>query len=148
MREYIKKYSEQFGIPEGLICAIIQVESSQNPYAIRYEPNYKYLHQPEHYSKKHLVSFDTEVNAQKTSWGPMQVMGGTARWLGFDKSYLSQLLEPEFGLYYGAMYLKKQYDKYQDWTAAIVAYNAGSAQKIDGVYANQSYVDKVLQNWR
>ena len=72
-----------------------------------------------------------------------------ARELGFDGRFLSELTNPDIGIKYGAMHLKNQYNRYNDWTDAIAAYNAGSARKKDnGDYVNQIYVDKVLKNWR
>lgn len=149
MDKYIEKYSREYGIPAALIRAIISVESGRDNYAIRYEPYYQWLYQPEYYAKKHYITVSTETMAQKTSWGPMQVMGAVARELGFDGRFLSELTDPDVGIKYGTMHLKNQYNRYNDWTDAIAAYNAGSARKKDdGKYVNQIYVDKVLKNWR
>lgn len=53
----------------------------------------------------------------------------------------------QYNMEVGAAYLKSRYDRYQNWTKAIAAYNAGSI-KYDkkGRIANQAYVDLVKKN--
>ena len=142
----IKKYAEQYGIPPGLIKAIIEVESSGNPFAMRYEDHYRWLVEP--FSQFHWHA-ETEKQAQKTSWGLMQIMGAVARERGFKGSYLSELSKPELGIKFGCKHLKYNYNRYNDWNDAISAFNQGSNRKNEhGEYENQIYVDKVLKNWK
>lgn len=53
----------------------------------------------------------------------------------------------QYNIEVGAAYLKSHFDRYDNWTKAIAAYNAGSI-KYDqkGHIANQSYVDLVKMN--
>ena len=146
MQEYIKKYSERYGIPPGLIKAIIEVESSGNTYAMRYEDHYRWLVEP--FTQFHWHA-ETEKQAQKTSWGAMQIMGAVARERGFKGRYLSELSKPELGIKFGCKHLKWNYNRYNDWNDAISAFNQGSNRKNEhGEYENQIYVDKVLRNWK
>lgn len=146
MEKLIKKYSNKYGIPAGLIKSIIEAESSGNTYAMRYEKNWKWFDEP-------LTRFhwheSTERQAQKFSWGLMQIMGAVARERGFEGRFLSELTKPELGIKFGCKHLKWNYKRYGNWSDAISAYNQGNNRKDDeGNYENQNYVDKVLRNWK
>jgi len=142
--EAVEKYSEQYDVPKDLINAIIEVESSGNSYAVRYEKNYRWLAKP--LGKYHWHT-PTEKISQKTSWGLMQIMGAVARERGFEGKYLAELCNPEMGVKYGVKHLKWQYKRYGNWEDAVSAYNQGNNKKINGEYKNQSYVDKVMRLW-
>lgn len=138
----IAKYSAQYGIPADLLRAVIQVESGGNPWAIRYEPRYRWLYNDARPVRG--VSADTEREAQKTSWGLMQVMGAVARERGFDKPFLSELCDPSKGMEYGCKHLAAYYRRHGDWERAVVSYNAGSPRRReDGRWVNQAYLDKI-----
>ena len=132
----------QFSLAPNLVRAICEVESSFNPWAYRYEPQYKYL------VGDKLTMSETERIGQMCSWGLMQVMGGVARESGF-RGYLPQLCDPNIGLNYGCKHLAKFFTKYLNWPDAIASYNAGSPRKnlADGGYVNQVYVDRVYRAW-
>lgn len=78
----------------------------------------------------------------------MQLMGGTARGLGFE-GHIAELVDPATGLEYGCRYLAKQMTRYPAIPHAIAAYNAGSYRDSngDGFADNQDYVDKVMGFW-
>ncbi len=151
----IKDKAMKYGLPAGLVKAIVKVESIDNPYAIRYEPHYRWLYKVDNFSSG-LQSKKTEEIAQKTSWGAMQVMGAVARELGFKKTFLSELTNPEYGIEYGCKHLfnlKRRFSMSDCLSVfcdrKIAAYNAGSPRfKKNGQYVNQSYVDKVLKEWK
>lgn len=130
-------------LPWELVHAICEIESSLNPFAMRYEPNYKWLTaDPAHLSP-------TERVGQMISWGPMQVMGAVARSYGFT-GYFPALCTFPTGLTYGCLHLAHFHAKYSLWTDVIAAYNAGSPRRTpDGrQFVNQFYVDKVLRAWQ
>ena len=131
------------GLDPLLVQAMVTIESAGNPWAMRYEPGYTWLIPYSH----PLVSEQTELTQQRTSWGLMQVMGATARELGCDAPYLACLCAPAVGLEFGCRYLARQLKRYDgDVQDAVAAYNAGSARRNrEGQYVNEAYVRKV---WR
>lgn len=145
----IHKYSEENSLDPLMVMAIIQVESGGFQFATRFEPGWKYWHQIDQFCKltKPPITFDTERTHQQTSWGLMQIMGSVAREHGFD-GHLPQLCDPELNIKYGCKHLKRlRRASYTDLDQ-IAAYNAGSAKKLaNGVYVNQSYVNKVAEQW-
>lgn len=128
-----------------LLLAILEVESSNGKNLMREEPQYKWLHKPKEWAKKFGLSEEIEIDQQKKSYGPLQIMGATARELGFEGDDLYELRGRE-GIRYGIRYFRKQKKRYSNWMDAVAAYNAGSAKKKkDGTYENQQYVDKVVR---
>lgn len=136
--------ANDFGIPPMLVAAIVYQESRGFVYAVRVEPNFPYLHRPEHFAKYQRITVETEKALQKQSFGLMQIMGGTARWLGFEGA-LPALYKPENNLYWGCKYLAYLKDKYSVTEDFVAAFNAGSPKiNKDGSYKNQNYVDSVM----
>ena len=106
------------GLDPYLVAAIVKQESSGRPEAIRFEPGSRLavdvrtwapcrpLAESEVASARppagwHSVSpcsIATEWAAQRTSWGLMQVLGATARDIGFQGPFLSALLDPAEGV--------------------------------------------------
>lgn len=117
-----KKYGDAFGVPYGLILAVIAVESAGNPRAYRYE--------------RHL---------RDASRGLMQMLCSTARKMGLRGS-CELLYNPDVSIRYGAKFLRYLHDKLGDWLWAIAAYNAGERVSRYNRYCfrNQLYVDKVV----
>lgn len=141
----IKQIASHFNLEPNLIAAIIQKESGGDPFAIRYEPNFKYLLEPKIWAKKMRVTEATETQLQKFSFGLCQIMGATARDLEFSGPF-ALLFEIEENLFYGCKYLADRFGKYKgNKIKAIAAYNAGSPRYNDqGVLVNLPYVHDVL----
>jgi len=77
----------------------------------------------------------------------MQIMGGTARSLGYDGA-LPALYKPENNLYWGCKFLAKLKARYQDKRDMVAAYNAGSARRDEsGEYVNKRYVEEVFERY-
>jgi hypothetical protein len=128
------------------VKAIVQVESSWNPYAVRYESDYSYLFKPQDFLRNGLISLNTEIATQKMSWGLGQLMGAVAREQGF-KGTMPELVQPELNLKHVCIRLAELKKKSQDQDSVFAGYNGGPAamKKINGMYVNQPYVDKVNQ---
>jgi soluble lytic murein transglycosylase-like protein len=138
--------AKRHGLDPDFVCAIIQVESDWNTWAVRHEPLYKHLFHPRVCADKFgIPSVNTETFLQMTSFGLMQVMGAVAREAGFD-GWLTELCNPEYGLEYGCKHLKKKIVLYGgDEMKAAAAYNAGSARYLESGahFVNQAYCNKV-----
>ena len=133
--------SSMYDFDPYLVVAFCEVESGFNSFAIRYEPDYRWLF-GEELSR-------TEEISQKISWGLMQVMGAVARERGLRSKYLSVLTEPKIGIRFGCAHLAWFRDKKgYSGDDIIAAYNAGSPRKKNGVYVNQGYVDKVHRHFQ
>ncbi len=134
----------RLSLDPALCAAIVSVESGWNPWVCRFEPQFKWTWQVEEYGGRLGITDTTERNLQKTSWGLMQIMGGTARELGYD-GQLTALCLAEIGLDWGLRYLAKKVKMHNQLTDQIAAYNAGNAKReASGRYKNQGYIDKVL----
>ena len=151
-------YARGAGVPVDLVKAIVQVESSGNPWAMRYEPHYRWLYDVENrcawvgdepFPALRGVSSPTEKIAQATSWGLMQIMGAVAREMGYRKPFLGELLRPSENLEMGCEYLKQLYRRFgseHGWEGVAAAYNAGSPRrKEDGTWENQQYLDRLRE---
>lgn len=107
-----------FGVPESIARSVVWVESSARWRATRYEKHYRWF-----------VGKPTgeERNGQRTSWGPMQVMGAVAREHGFKGDFWE--LCGEAGIYYGCKHLAVYHRRFKTWDAACRAYNTGRGKR-------------------
>ena len=139
----------QFDLDPNIIAAIVNAESRGFVYAVRYEPNYRWLWYPKKFASKQIIDEKTERNLQKQSYGLMQIMGATARWRGF-KGSLPALYKPENNLYWGCNYFSYLLKKFGNYEDAVSAYNQGTVLKKlpDGRYKNHVYVDEVYSYYK
>lgn len=148
----IRETAGRHNLPVGLVHAIVQVESGGDPWAVRFEPDFKRLYLDGRAWKVFgAISHDTEVMLRATSFGLMQVMGQVAREKGFEGVWLTQLCSPGFGLEYGCRQLRTMRERWlaaAGWDGVIAAYNAGTPRRSStGQWQNQAYVDKVRHYW-
>lgn len=129
------------GLKPALVWAIVQVESSGDPKAVRYEPAFY-----ECYVKGSSYSQE-EHRLLASSLGPMQIMGLVAREHGFCGP-LEQLFIPEVSLLYGCLHLARFWERYGNLEDVVASYNAGSPRKgPDGKYVNWAYVARVMEEF-
>lgn len=127
------------GLKPALVRAIVAVESSGNPRAVRYEPAFyeRYVKGSKYPQEEHKLL--------ASSLGLLQIMGLVAREHGFTGP-LEQLFIPEVNLLYGCLHLARFQAKYATLEEVVASYNAGGPRRgPDGRYVNQSYVDRVLK---
>lgn len=110
-------------LDESLVCAVIEQESSWDPWAVRFEPEFerRYVH-PSIPSAP-----TTEELSLAMSWGLMQVMGKTARENGFQGKFLTGLCLPEPGVAVGCRILKKKLQVAEgDLVKSLLLWNGGT----------------------
>lgn len=106
-----------------LFCALVEQESGWFPYSWRFEPAYykKYI------AKLYPAGQSTESISRASSWSLTQIMGESARELGYNAASLSSLMDPATNLQYGCMWLAKKLNSAKgDVTKALQSYNGGS----------------------
>jgi len=111
----IIKTAKAFDLDIKLVAAIIMQESSGNPWATRFEPNFyaKYIANksratlPGFVPSSDVITITTEKYWRATSFGAMQIMGETAREAGYYENELVKLLDPEIGINWGCKYFAK-----------------------------------------
>ncbi len=122
------------GLPPDVVCGQIERETNWNTFAVRYEPGFlaRYV-MPEYTAGKLNV---TETYMRAMSWGLGQVMGQTARELGFAGESLAELCDPPVGIEYLCRKLAACVKTHPgDIDAALLAYNGG---------ANPAYSHEVM----
>jgi len=132
-------FATEYHIPPDLLCAIINVESEWNRWAVRYEPAFL---------KKYILPLKlkskTEQVMRACSFGLGQILGQSAIERGFHGD-LPKLFCPQVNIEYVCKYiemLKRRKD--YSWNDVISAYNQGNKRKNkSGEYKNKRYVAKV-----
>lgn len=148
-QDILSAAAQKHGLPVELLPAMAQVESTNNPWAARYEPGFfaRYIAPLDSCPAPAGCSDETERRMRATSWGLMQVMGQTAREHGFE-GWLPELCDPAVGVEYGCLYLARQRKRVGrlGWDAVCAAYNGGlGAVKGFQNFSNPEYPRKVLK---
>src|SRR5579859_7901828 len=116
----------------ALVCAVVEQESSWNPWAMRFEPLFFAKYVASLYTNNKISA--SEAYARGFSWGLMQVMGQVAREVGYAEAHLAMLCNPPDGLAVGCKVLLEKIGKAQgDVTKALLLWNGGG----NPVYAAQ-----------
>lgn len=134
----IAHWAREYSFPVNLIRAQVLIESEGDTWACRFEKRWRWFLNPMTYARLVQVSKATEVVCQQMSWGLLQVMGSVYRELG-GKSDITQMCDPDVGLKYGCMKLRKEVDRWGTVSRGLAAYNAGSPKS----KAGQNYAKKV-----
>ena len=153
---HLQEKATQHGLDPDLVAAVIQTESGGNTFAVRYEPDYRYVFQVDHFAKKANCSYASMLFMQKTSWGLMQVMGGVALEYGLAElenrfhRTPAALIDPEIGLEFGCRVLARKFEQFGPGVATVVAgYNAGTPRKdATGQFLNHVHVSRFMRYYR
>lgn len=126
-----KAEAAKLGLDSALVCAVFEQESSWNPWAVRYEPAFLSKYVGPIYVAGKITA--TEAYTRSMSWGLGQLMGQTARELGYSLDSLPELCDPEVGIPWFCLKLSKCMDRMKDDVpAALAAYNGGSNEAYPG----------------
>lgn len=86
------------------------------------------------------------------SWGPMHVLGSTARGLGFQGDPRQLMADPALGIEYGTRYLARLLAQFGDPLLAVAAYNAGPGRVAEllerygqGFYDIEAHMPKITR---
>ena len=130
LQDKAKYYARLHDLDGALVCAVIEQESNWVQWAIRYEPAFQ---------KRYVEPLNlgpTETVARSISWGLMQLMGQSAREMGFNAK-MASLCDPDNGLEWGCKHLKAKMDAHGgDVHAGLLAWNGGG---------NAAYPEQVLE---
>ena len=95
----VARYAEKYGVPEYIVYSVIFVESD----------------------------FESDAVSGKGACGLMQLMPQTYQWLVEGQgAEAGDIFDADENIKYGTLYLSMLYEKYDSWTLALCAYNAGS----------------------
>lgn len=145
MESILKSECEAMGLNFDILASIVQVESSWNPWVTRYERNFVNVASPSKYCAKNKINRETEIILQQMSWGLGQIMGGTARFLGYEGP-LTVLVDPAINLHLTCEYFVRICKKYNKVEEQLVAYNAGTViYNQAGILTDKAYADKVMK---
>ncbi|MBR9706077.1 lytic transglycosylase domain-containing protein [Candidatus Pacearchaeota archaeon] len=124
-----KKYSNHAGVDWKLLKAISINESSQR-----------------------FTSVNEDEGRGRKSYGLMQILYPDT--LDFINDYYgyeytrNDLLNPEINIFLASSYIRYLKTRYNKISDIIASYNAGSVIKRNGLYINQTYVNKILKVYR
>lgn len=107
-KNYVVKYSDEFGLDKALVYAVIKVESD----------------------------FKKDAVSKSGALGLMQILPNTAKWIAKElgEEYLKdKMFEPETNILYGCFYLDYLFDRFGDMEIVICAYNAGEGKVLDWI---------------
>jgi soluble lytic murein transglycosylase-like protein len=129
-----KEAAQAASISPELVCAVVEQESSWQPWAVRFEPGFFKTYITPMVVKGRLPNI-TEQYLRSFSWGLMQVMGEVAREAGLTDP-IPSLCDPKVGLEWGCKVLARKLAKAGgDLRKTLLLWNGG---------ANQSYPDEVM----
>lgn len=144
--DVIRFHASAFGLDPLMVAAVVMQESGGNRWAARIEQKSKLWFTLFGRSREQMAGWCPtvgqlpelwdEVCWRASSWGYMQVLGETARVLGFQGQYLGELYDPTVNIRYGCAYLGRclrrarltvtSGDKILEYNSAFLFYNGGS----------------------
>jgi len=165
IQQIVGETAPRYGLPSGVVAAVVQVESGGNIWAWNPEPKYRWFWDvrtnqpfrpvtPEELASKIPpkdfkscrpdIDRDVEWWGQQASWGLMQLMGAVARERGFTEDFLNSLHDPAANIDVGCRHLAgyvKRYLPSYGWAGVFRAYNGGPYAAVHN--SNPEYPEKI-----
>lgn len=140
----ITSASAEFNVPPEALAAMVMQESTARMYALNPE-----LGAPLWQPTPAQARLGWNPAFLRADYGLTQLQGRTAWWLGAHYSP-TELFQPDLNLRLGAKYLAQQYTRFNDWTKALEAYNAGEGDVLagDAPVSSRKYAAAILNSWR
>jgi len=136
--------AQDANIQAAILRAMVEQESADNALAVRFEPDFykRYLVGQDMNFVPSGCTVETERALRAVSWGLLQIMGETARCVGF-RGWFPELTIPAVGLKWGCAYLRRLYEHYGSEGHVVVlrAYNGGPGNRHN---ASNTYPDEVI----
>lgn len=144
LSELIKRYSLAYGLDPIIVAGVIWQESKGNMWAARIEQTSKIWFLLMGRSRAQMAGWCPkpgevpelwdEACWRASSFGYMQILGETARVMGFQGRYLTELHDPDINLSYGCKYLyrclnrakKTTVIEFEQYNKALLYYNGSS----------------------
>lgn len=143
----VEKHSTLSNIPMRFLYALILTESNFNQFAIRHEPNYKWVYSPKEMAAVLKISKEEVVKIQKYSYGVCQIMGAVFHELSFN-IMPDEMYNIDVNIGCACKLLGRLKHKYsltnQMPTQLYDAFNSGKVKEGDN---NQKNVDRFNENY-
>ncbi len=135
-RSILSRVERVYGLPEGILHAIAQVESRCHPYAVSAGGRSHYFS-----SLPEAAQFVMRLGARKRNLnvGCMQLNFSSHRH-SFADTY--EMVHPELNIIHAAKMIIRFYSKYGSWERAVRTYNCGNP------HGAKKYWKKVQRAWK
>lgn len=145
LKEIVRLEAVKSSISTRFIFALIETESDWEPWAVKYEPDYRWTVEDPNLGK-FKCSDDTIQTMQSFSYGLCQIMGNHFYDFGFD-GFCTQLLDPKLNIMVAIKILEGfEHKEINSPEELYATYNAGTAMVLpSGRFSNQENVGRFMR---
>lgn len=143
INDAVLKYSKEYKLDPIVVLAIIETESGYNPFAIRYEPGFKWLYSSEEMAFILRINKSLMIAMQKLSVGLMQPMLSVCNEYGFRGCFYD-LFNIDLNIMYGCKHLSKLI-KTQNLFSVEQIYDAYNTGNGNDKIVNQNNLDRFMK---
>lgn len=122
---FVSEAASKYEICPRTLAALCLTESNFNPWAVRFEPKWRYFSGLRRNAKKNNTTISTMRTLYQMSFGLCQIMGGRYYDEG-GQGLPTELFDPEVNLEYAAKIVSKIFERHHYPWEVYAIYNAGS----------------------